>query len=198
MARELASPLVDDRPVRRLEPPALEEAPVVVPAQEARLLALRPLGRLEARHARIRPRFCLRPVAEREPDPRQVARVEAGEHVRLILVRIGATGEQQTAPVVDDARVVPGGETPRSDPPREREQLREAEAPVAADARVRRFAARVRGDERLDDREPELLAQVERDVRKPERVARVTRRKDRGRRAAGPLGVRPVRIDPEA
>ena len=58
-------------------------------------------------------------------------------------------GEELPAAVLDDARVVAGREPRRAGAAREREQLREAEAPVAARARVRRLAARVALDERL-------------------------------------------------
>ena len=76
---------------------------------------------------------------------------------------------------------------------REGEQLGEAEAAVAADARVRRLAARVAAHEGRDDGTAELLAQVERHVRKPEPMARLARGDHRLGRAAGALGVGPVR-----
>ena len=88
-------------------------------------------------------------------------------------------------------------ETRRSDPLRKREQLAEAEAPVAADARVRRLAAGVSVDERLDDRAPELLAQIERDVWDAEPMARLASRDHRRRRTAGALRVGALRIEPE-
>jgi hypothetical protein len=53
---------------------------------------------------------------------------------------------------------VAGGEPCGARTPREREQLAEAEARVAADARIRRLAARVSADEGLDDGAPEALA----------------------------------------
>ena len=81
--------------------------------------------------------------------------------------------------------------------PREREQLREAEAAVAARARVRRLAARVAADERSDDRAAELLAQVERHVRHAEPMAGLARRDHAVGRAAGALGIRPVGIEPQ-
>src|SRR5262249_35828883 len=81
--------------------------------------------------------------------------------------------------------------------PCEREQLREAEGSVAADARVRGLTACVTLDEGADDRAPELLAQVEGHMREPEPVGRLTGRDDRLGRAARALGVRAVRIEPE-
>ena len=97
-----------------------------------------------------------------------------------------------------DPRVVAGREPCRAGAAREGEQLCEAEAAVAARARIRRLAARVPADERLDDRAPELVPQVERDVRDAERVAGLARGDHRLRRAADPLGARTVGIGPEA
>jgi len=94
--------------------------------------------------------------------------------------------------------VVAGGEPGRADSLREGEQRAEAEATVAAHARVRRLAARVAADERLDDSLAEGLAEIERDVREPEGLARLARRDHRGRRAAHTLGLLPGRIGPEA
>ena len=99
--------------------------------------------------------------------------------------------------MLDDPRVVAGGEPRGAGPAREREQLGEAKAAVAARARVRRLAARVAADERLDDGAAEALPQVERDVREAERVAGLARGDHRLGRAAGPLRVRPVRVGPE-
>ena len=75
------------------------------------------------------------------------------------------------ARALDDAGVVAGRELFGARRGAEGEQLGEAEAAVAAGARVRRLAARVAADERLDDGAPELLAQVERHVRQPALVA---------------------------
>ena len=93
--------------------------------------------------------------------------------------------------MLDDPRVVAGGEPRGAGPTGEREQLGEAEAAVAARARVRRLAARVAADERLDDRAAELLAQVERDVRQAERVAGPRARRYRRRGAARLSGLAP-------
>src|SRR5688500_3315656 len=96
-----------------------------------------------------------------------------------------------------DARVVARGEPGGPGTAREGEQLGEAEAAVAADARVRRLAARVAADERRDDRPPELVSQVEGDVRQAERVAGLARREHGLRRAAGTFDVRARGVDPE-
>ena len=120
-----------------------------------------------------------------------------GEHVALILARVGAASEEPASVALDDARVVAGRDPRRADAVGEREQLVEAERAVAADARVRRLALRVAGDERRHDGLAELLAQVERDVRDAARVARPARREHRARRAARPVGLARVRVDPE-
>ena len=73
--------------------------------------------------------------------------------------------------MLDDACVVPRGEPLGAGAAREREHRGEAEAPVAADAGVRRLAGGVAADERCDDSPPELVSEVERDVRQAERVA---------------------------
>src|SRR5581483_10797801 len=92
-------------------------------------------------------------------------------------------GEELHAVAADDACVVPGREAGGAGATRERKQLREAEAAVAADARVRRVAARVAAHERLDDGAAERLPQVERHVRQAESVTRLPRRQDGGGRA---------------
>ena len=86
----------------------------------------------------------------------------------------------------------------RTDAAGEGEELAEAEAPVAADARIRRLTGLVPGDERRDHRRAEALAEVERHVWNPERVAGLARREDRGRGAARALAVRPDGVGPEA
>ena len=83
---------------------------------------------------------------------------EAREHVALILVRIDTAREQQPAVALDDPRVVTGREARGTHAAREREQLGEAEASVAADARVRRLTSRVPTHERCDDGAAERIA----------------------------------------
>ena len=166
---------------------ALEEGAVVAAGEEARLLALAPGGRCEPGGGRLGARLGLRQLAERELDPVEEARVERREHVGLVLLRVGRACEESAAAVLDDPRVVAGPEPRRPGAAREREQLGEAEAAVAAAARVRRLAARVAPDERIDDRAAELLAQIERHVREPARVTRLARRDHRLGRAAGAL-----------
>jgi hypothetical protein len=99
--------------------------------------------------------------------------------------------------VLAHARVVTRGEPGGADAAGEGEQGREAEAPVAADARVGRLPPLVAADERRHDRAAEALSQVERHVRRAELVAELARGDDRGRRAAHPLAVGPGGIRPE-
>ena len=94
---QLAARGVDDRPVGRTEPAPFEEGAVVVTAEEARLLALRPACGCQASLRRLLARLRLRLVAQRERDALQRSRVEPGEHVRLVLVGIGRPRQQQAS-----------------------------------------------------------------------------------------------------
>jgi hypothetical protein len=99
--------------------------------------------------------------------------------------------------MLDDPCVVPRRERVGAGAVREGKQPGKAEAAVAVDARVRRFAAFVAAHERLDYRAAKLLPQVEGHVGHAERVARGARSQNGIGGAAGTLGVRPVRIEPE-
>jgi len=72
-----------------------------------------------------------------------------------------------------------------------------AEAAVAVDARVGRLAAFVAAHKWLDYGAAKFLTQVEGHMGHAERVTRGARSKDSIGRAAGTLGVGPVRIEPE-
>ncbi len=190
--------LVDDRALLGLQAVAGEEVAVVAPGEEAGLLALGALRGGEPGRAGALPRLLLRALGEREPDAVERARVEAGEHVGLVLRGVGGAGEQQTAPVLADARVVARGEPGGADAAREGQESGEAEAPVAADARVRRLSPLVALDEGRDDGAAEALAQIERHVGRAELVAQLAGCDDRGRRAADALTVGPGGVRPEA
>ena len=179
------------------EPGALEEVAVVAAAEEAGLLALG--GARRRRDPRLRLAPASAPSSARRAGTRaaEQVRVDRGEHVALVLRGVDARARARAAVALDDPRVVAGRKPRRADAVGEGDELVEAEAAVATHARVRRRAGRVTGDEGLDDRAAELLAQVESDVREPARVAGRARL-DHGRgRAAGALGVAAVRIDPE-
>ena len=183
-------------PSAALHAAPLEERAVVVAAEEARLLALRPPRRRQPRPRGLGPRLVLRLLSEREPDPLEQGRVEPREHVRLVLVRVGRPRQQQPALVLHRTSVVPRREPDGAGAPCEREQLVEPERAVAPGARIRRLAALVAADERIDDRPPELVAQVERHVRKTEAVACLPGRSNGVGRAAGALGVAAPRDRP--
>jgi hypothetical protein len=123
--------------------------------------------------------------------------VDPGEHVRLILLRVDRPGEQTRVAVLDDSSVVTGRECVRACTTREREQVRETKAAVAVNAGVRRLPSLVAADERIDDRAPECVTQVECDVRHAQPMAGRTRGQHGLRRAARALRVGPVRIEPE-
>src|SRR5438874_13281263 len=91
-----------------------------------------------------------------------------------------------------------GAQRLRAGPARKREQLGETEAAVAARAGIRRLAARVAAHERGHHRATELLPEIERHVGDTEPVTRLARRDHALGRAAGALGVRPARVEPEA
>src|SRR5438067_7680410 len=197
MRAELVPALADDRPGPRRDLVPGEERAVVVPGEEARLLALCTARDVEARAMRLVARLLLALLAEWEPDPRQMARVQRSKHVALILRRIRCSTKKRVPAMLDDARVVTGGKAIATGALCKFEQLVEAERAVAANARVRRLTACVAVDERRDDGAAELLAQVERHVRDAEPVTRLPRRDDRLRRAARAFRARPRRIEPE-
>ena len=158
MASQLAAGLVDDRAVGGGEAVPAEERAVVVAGEEARFLALGAPRDVEAGALRLGAGRALVLLSEREPDAVELRRIEPGEHVRLVLLRVGAAVKEQLSTVLGDARVMAGREPVAAGACREREQFGEAEAAVAADARVRRLAARVAAHERRDDCAAELLA----------------------------------------
>src|SRR5581483_9032688 len=144
------------RPSARREPVPREERAVVVAGEEARLLALGAARDVEAGAMRLLARLLLALLAEREPDPREMARVQRSKHVALILRRVHCPCQQCVPTMLGDARVVTGGKAVAAGALCEREQLVEAERAVAAYARVRRLASCVAVEERGDDRAAEL------------------------------------------
>ena len=148
---------------------APQEVTVVAAPEKTGLLALRTPRGCESGAAGLGPRLLLGLLAQREPNPVEQARVEAGEHVGLVLLRIVAASQQAPAAVLDDPCVVPGREAQGSGTLREREELREAKAAVAANARIRSLAAGVAAHERRHDGPAKPLAQIERHVRETER-----------------------------
>ena len=170
-----------------------EERLAARPGEEAQVLRVRcardrqPLALGEVPHLR------LRQLPEREPHPRDAGWRECGEHVRLVLRRVGGRADQA---VVRDARVVAGGQVRRAQAAGEVEHGVEPHVAVAAHARVRGEAGGVIGDPRVDDAGAKRVAQVERDVRQAHPVREPSRVAHRARRAAGALGV-VVRVAPQ-
>ena len=198
MGRELPAVFVDDWSRLSSESVALEELAVIAAGQETRLLALRAMCSGEACALCFGARLRFGLTAEREPHPVEKLRVEAREHVRLVLRRIRSLCEQAPATVPDDAGVVAGCEAGRSGTFGERKQFGESERSVASDARVRRLAASVAADEGGHDRAPELVAKIERHVRQAQAVTRLARCEHGAGGAARALAVGPSRIDPQA
>ena len=125
-------------------------------------------------------------LAEREPQARERGRGDRGQHVGLVLGRVGGSAQQ---PVGRRARVVAGGERRGAEAVGERDHRVEPDVAVAADARVRGHAGGVAGQERVHHPGAELLAQVEREVRQAHPVRDRAREADGVGRAARRLGV---------
>src|SRR5205814_1627667 len=87
---ELRSRFVHGRARLRREAAAFEERAVVVTREEAGLLALTAAGDGKPGLLRLGAGLRLRLLAERKPDAVELARVESGEHVRLVLGRVCA------------------------------------------------------------------------------------------------------------
>src|SRR5262249_35412674 len=155
---ELDTALVEDRAVGVPEPVAPEEGSVVTAGKEARFLALGARRHGEAGTSSLGSSLVLRLFAEREYDPVEERGIQPTEHVRLVLAGIGRASEQTPAAAIGDGCIVGRGEPGRSGALGERQQLGEAEAPVAANAGVRRLAAPVAAHERLDHGAAKLLA----------------------------------------
>src|SRR6202035_993295 len=88
MPSELHSVFVHDRAFLRVEPAPFEEGAVIVARKEARLLAFSAPRGCEGCALGLGTRLSLRLLAEGERDPVELPRIEAGQHVRLVLVGI--------------------------------------------------------------------------------------------------------------
>ncbi len=198
MAAELHPVDVDDRPGLRAEPLALEKRAVVVAGEEAGLLALAAPGDGKAGRGCLVAGAPLPLAAEREGDAVEQRRIDGRQHVGLILGGVAAAGDQPKAAPLDDPRVVARPENVAAGTLREVDEGVEPEAPVAAHAGIRGQALRVALDERLDDARPERVAQIEGDMGKPEPMAGLAGGDHRIGRAAGSLGARAGRVEPQA
>ena len=142
-------------------------AALPVPARKHRSIESALLATGSSRLGGQRAHLRLGQLAQREAHPGQRGRRERGQHVRLVLGRVGGGAEQA---VVRPAGVVARGQVGGAEAVRQVEHRVQAHVAVAADARVRRLPRRVAGQERVDDAGPERLAQVERQVRQPHPV----------------------------
>ena len=176
---------------------AREEVVERTAAEEADVLALARGRGGHARRSGLGAHGGLGRVAERQPQAREHGGRDAREHVRLILGVVGAARHERAAVALDEARVVAGRDVPGAQPLGRVDERREPVGAVAGRARVRGLAARVAGDERLDDGAAEGLAAVQRDVRQAERVTALARAQHGCGRAAGALGVGRLLVDPE-
>src|SRR3954469_1900406 len=124
--------------------------------------------------------------AEREAQALERRAAQRGEHVALVLGRVGGLPQQA---VVRAPRVVAGRERPRPEAVGERKHRVEPDVAVAADARVRRQACLVVLEPWVDDARAELVAEVEREVREAHAVGERPGLADGVGRAARALAV---------
>jgi len=172
---------------------ASQERRLAGPSQEAEVHAVRARSDRQPGLGGQCTHLRLGQLAQREAHPGQRGLRERGEHVGLVLRRVGGGAQQ---PVLAEPRVVAGREVGGAEPVRQVDHRVQAHMPVAADARVGRLPRPVAGQERVDHARAELLAQVERQVRQPHPVRQSAREPDGIRRAARRRGV-VLRIGPQ-
>ena len=164
-----------------------EEAGLAGAGEEAEVLRVGARGDRQLGLGGDRPHLGLGQLGQREAHARDRRGRQRGEHVGLVLGRIGG-GAQQA--VVGHPRVVAGGERRRAPSASASVEHRvQAHVAVAADARVRGLPRRVAGQERLDDARAELRPQVEREVREAHAVRDRRASRTASARAAGGGGV---------
>ena len=159
-----------------------QEARLARAGQEAEVLGLGAASHRQLGRRGQRAHLGLGQLGQREPHPRQRRRRQRGEHVGLVLRRVGGDAQQ---PVGRHPRVVPRGQIRGAKRGSEREHLVQPHVPVAAHARVRGLPRRVAGQERVDDARPELRPQVQREVRQAHAVRDRAREPHGVGRAAG-------------
>ena len=141
---ELDPVRVDDGSLGAPKPLASEKCAVVVTAEEARLLTLRPPCSCEAGACGLGSRLVLRLLAEREPDAVEERRIDGREHVRLVLLRVDAAPDQLHAVTLDDPRIVARPQLVGSRTTRKCHELVESKRAVATHARIGGLARRDR------------------------------------------------------
>ena len=137
------------------------------PGQEAEVLRVRLARHRQPGAGGDLAHLRLGQVPEREAHPGQRCRRQCGQHVGLVLGRVGGGAQQRSAGilVLGRAGVVTGGQPVGPEPLGQREHRVQAHVAVAAHARVGGLARRVAVDERLHDPGAEGLAQVQGEVR---------------------------------
>ena len=164
---------------------ALEEAPGIAVGDEAHVVAVRLVRDAEAAIGGFLADLVLGGVAEREHGPPQLLTGQHGQHVRLVLSGVDAAHKPRQLRCSGnrlEPRVMASADRVEAERHRPVEHSRELDLLVAAQARIRRVAARVLVDEVLDDILVEPVGHVpdvERnadDVRGPARVAGVFER----------------------
>src|SRR6266704_560658 len=164
MPADDAAGTVDDLP-RHARIPRLPADELGVPTvrYEADVLALRLVGVREAAGRGQRPHRALGELADREDRPRQLLLRQAEQEIRLVLGEV-ARPEQAAPParrIAEGAGVVTGRDARRAERRRAPQEVPELRAAVTMDARNRRAAGPVLGEEVGDHLAPELLLQVE-------------------------------------
>ena len=135
-AEVVAGAMVDQPPGVERQPVAQEPAAALVRADEADILAVR-LGRgAEAQSGRFAPHLLLGEVADRKGAAGQLVLAQHGEHVRLVLQRVGPPTELEPAGCGRPAGVVTGGHGVEPEGHGPVEEPIEFEVAVALDAGV--------------------------------------------------------------
>ena len=195
MATHQASRAVDDLPRALAEAGvAGEERALSVAREEAEVLALALAGDREPRGGSEPAHPRLGEIRKREPEAGERLRPQRGQHVGLVLGRVGWSGEEWPVAVVGEAGVMTGGERPGPQAVGQREHRIDPDLPVADDARVRRLPARIAAQEPVDNRGPEALLEIEGQMRDAHAVGERPGTDHRLGRAAAPGSVgSPVR-----
>ena len=147
----------------QLHPPGQEALTALGAADEAHVLAVGLARRAQAEAAGVGPHLVLGHVPHREQHPGQRVLPEHGQHVGLVLGRVGAPTELACGWCrwCADTGVVAGGQPVEAQPVGPVQQAVELHGAVALDARVRRPPPRMLPHVGRHDVAVELLGQVE-------------------------------------
>ena len=191
LAQVGAAGVVDQAPRVQGDPVGQEAGPAHVGPDEAHVLAVR-LGRGAQPEPRgLGAHLRLGHPPHREQGAGQLVLAEHGQHVGLVLGRVGPPDETPGAVGVPGAPgVVAGGHGVEPEPRGPLEEPVELEVPVALDAGVGRAALRVAGDVGIDDVGLEVGGEVEDVVDQAQLVGHPPGVVDVGDRAAAGVGRR--------